>query len=92
MRKRRKRHHPEKICLKRILGEAYVQEKSSNGYRCTLNLSEVMGNLPMTINQDDIEIEARFCNGGLNLIVYCREWISSEEPGSGIYEIEEEIT
>jgi hypothetical protein len=92
MRRRRKRHRPEPICVKRILGEVSTTEKHGSGrYRCKLNLSEILGTIPMTVNQDDIEAEAVFKGGNLTLIVYCDEWIGTPENpvGGGVYSTEE---
>lgn len=80
--------------MKRILGEANARENNfkgrGNSYHCTLNLSEILGSLPMTIDQEDIMIEAAFNKGNLNLMVCCGEWITPENPEGGIYAIEED--
>lgn len=89
MRKKRKHVRPEPVYVRRVLGEASAREKTG-WYRCRLNLSELLGSLPMTINQEDIQIEASFQRGHLNLMVYCDEWITPDNPEGGIYAVEEE--
>ncbi len=97
MRRKRKTHRPKPICVKRILGEVSTAETCVKGYgtgwyRCRLNLSEILGTIPMTINQDDIEIEAIFKGNNLTLTVYCNEWIGTPENpvAGGIYSTEED--
>lgn len=95
MKKKRKHIRPEPICVRRVLGETNAKENNFKGhstswYRCCLNLSELLESLPMTINQEDIQIEASFEKGQLNLMVYCNEWITPENLTGGIYVVEEE--
>lgn len=97
MRKKRKHQRPEPVSVRRVLGEASARENNFKGYgtgwyRCSLNLSDVLSALPMTINQEDIQIEASFERGYLNLLVYCDEWIGTPENpvAGGIYAVEEE--
>lgn len=93
MSRKHKYVRPKPVYIKRILGETNAREnscKSIGWYQCKLNLSEVLSSLPMTINQEDIQIEATFTRGNLNLLVYCKELIIPENPSGGVYVMEEE--
>lgn len=95
MRKKRRHIRPEPVVMRRVLGEANARENNFKGhgtgwYRCRLNLSELLGSLPMTVNQDDIQIEATFEKGCLNLMVYCDEWVTPDHPDGGVYAVESE--
>ena len=96
MRKKRKHSRPEQIYARRVLGEANARENikkgfGTNSYHCKLNLSDVLGSIPMTINQEDIQVEASFEKGKLSLLVYCDELLGSpDDLAGGIYAVEEE--
>lgn len=89
MRKKSKRQRPEPFTMKRVLGESSIRLNKQNG-SINLNLSDILGALPMTINQDEIQIQAKLQNNTLSIIVFCNETIQSGDVLGGEYEVEED--
>jgi hypothetical protein len=92
MGKNRKHLRCKPTLVKRILGESNSKDNKSKGYyQCRLNLSNILESIPMTINQEDIQVEATFLNGNLNIAIYCNELIGTpDNPSGGVYAEEDE--
>lgn len=84
MRSKSKHRRQQPVKVRRVLSESSTRLPKSHG-SIRLNLSEALGNLPMTIDQDEILIEARLEGAELLLVVYCEETIRPNDMG-GVYE------
>ncbi len=87
--KNKKRHKITPVRVKRILAEASAPITSA-GFRASgeviLDLSDILENLPMTINQDNIKIVARVEGRVVGVTVYCEETLDPSQILSGEFE------
>lgn len=89
MKRKSVRHKSKQYTIKRILGESSTKIHNQSG-KISLNLSETLESLPMTINQEELMIEAKLESNQLIVQIYCNEVVpSGGSLAGGEYETDE---